>query len=181
MVFFLVREDEGPGPHPEAPGPTITMRSSWKICLQGSFHCGEGGMTGAPRTQLASSSQKSSPDHLLTPSFLVSSSVSNKLLLSCFFLSDCFLRRLHVFLDPGSWGPPGKTQRHRPSPSAFPPEGALAWTTLPPTTPGLGGKESGATWLPPAFESRAWAHTVASLILGDLVWSPGCRKESLVG
>ena len=80
-----------------------------------------GGITGAPRTQLAPSSRKSSPDHLLTPSFLVSSSVCKKLLLSCFCLSDCFLRRLHFFLDPGSWGPPGKTQRHRPSPSAFPP------------------------------------------------------------
>ena len=105
-----------------------------------------GGITGAPRTQLAPSSRKSSPDHLLTPSFLVSSSVCNKLRLSCFCLSDCFLRRLHFFLDPGSWGPPGKTQRHRPSPSAFPLKAVLAGTTLPPTTPGLGGKEPGATW-----------------------------------
>lgn len=142
---------------------------------------GTGGITGAPRTQLAPSSQKSSPDHLLTSSFRVSSSVSNKLLLSCFCLSDCFLRRLHFFLDPGSWGLPGKTQRHRPFPSAFPLEAVLAGTTLLPTTPGLGGKEPGAMWLPPAFESRAWAHTIASLILGDLVWTPGCRKESLVG
>ena len=177
----MAQEDAGPGPHSEAPGSTITMRSSWQICLQGSFHCGEGRIIGAPRTQLAPSSRKSSPDHLLTPSFLVSSSVGNKLLLSCFCLSDCFLRRLHFFLDPGSWGPPGKTQRHRPSPSAFPLEAVLAGTTLPTTTSGLGGKEPGATWLPPAFVSRAWAHTVASLILGNLVWTPGCRQESLMG
>lgn len=54
--------------------------------------------------------QKEFLDHLLRPSFWASrSGGSNKLLLGRFCLNGSFLRRLHLFMHPRSWGPPGKT------------------------------------------------------------------------